>query len=1752
MRTISTIDPTLRWPGPARFTAAGFVLFLAMFAQYPSAWAEESTTSAILPADIDSEHSAAYSNGNASPLEKSQLNNLLSSGGQGGKWSVVKSSDTDKNKPTAISTVFRLALKTPREIGSATLEFENAEGAAVTVGVLKSAADYPGDPQKPGDWETLEAAANHGRFECIFPRGCSARALLCTVTKAGTPPELRRWHFDQRRLHNITSYALVQGEQAPLGSAPGNIVNGGTWQNAGMNREKRVERHPITDVEPSWLILNWVTPQTPALVRIQGTLGVFKLLTFDGPPKENPALAGADRWKTLPFTQLDRRPASEGQESILLSVKADPTRTLKLEIEEPRPKGSQIVSVSEFSVWTDLKDLAVPPPPAHSDRPPVAIEYEVSQDSEMAMVIDDDKGYRVRNLFAQEERKAGKHVAYWDLTDEDGLMVPVGSYHWRAISAPPLQLRYEFTAYPNIEEHSPQSTPWPRGPRDGFLANHADLTAVCAVGDKVYMSAGGTEGGHALLEADLSGAKLWGQSDGASALFTDGKTLFIRWDDAITRFDAVRHERKPLFTISPTPERKGQLAGMAAQSGKIYAAFHGAPPYFENAAHTGLVDIDNCLPKLRPKIPRTDNRNIPLLPQRDFMSLFRLGGYIAADDRCMLSLETEGGVARRQYILLSFNRPVSVGSLIFPMPDPGDRQFSLCLLKPNATYPPRVKQDSDWVQIKTPDTGPWNCVAAPANTMTRAIRLTFAAPGDALADQLESGSRTNPDLKEDVGLGEHNAQDSGLLGAAEKWKGRIDGMRILQRRFEAASGVAVHVNSGTFDPKSGEWDAHRAAILSPDHPAIYEMEWNSPQKVRGLSVKEIDGAETEIDVYTGPEGKIDIESPMGWKKVATYKQELRNYYEPDVTNTARARYMDGIADFGDEYETRAIRLRVIKPWSEKSGYPAGVRLDRGGRIIDPKRCRIYGVTALRYLGGEPPTDPLFTQRLEIHDGETGKLEAEFPYAGDGEIAFGPDHRLYSIAANRVVRFDEAIKSATDFISTGLENPRLLAFSPDGRLLVYDHGKTERVVRVFDSAGKFQHLIGNPAPRVAGPYDPTNLGNVSSLSADRAGGVWMAYPQENPRRIMKFKLEGAFVREFLGNTNYGGGGVLDPYDRRRLYFKDMLFDLDWDRGTSRINAMMSLKSEEASIWSEGSFRVDMGPVVTRGHRYMVSMPPGTSPTQPVGAVLLYDEKSMTTRLAAAMGAAKSFTYLKGPEFLASLGGKPLGDFDFIWCDRNLDGVVQLSEVQFFPHEESRGPLGLFQGDLSVTAGQSRYEVKEFLSDGTPQYVCKAAGFSALYRLDNGNWFRFGKRPSDSENDANEVVNSAGERIWSYPAHLGMDGLFVPPWSPGVEQLQFGIVGHATAPGDLGEFLVINGNDGQTSIWTADGFLAGHITLHMLDPRATGWPAEHSRGTRLDGLTLGQEHFHAYFCKTDGDNHFYLVAGGNHISLIEVDGLENFHRIGGTIPVTPEIREKVRTWQAARVKTQIFARAPLINCPKVIPRSPGVIDEQSWGPPGSIGDIATFRMAHDERNLYLSWRGSGLFKNGGDDFHRYFKTGAAVDLMLGVDPGADVDRPVPGPGDLRLLVTFIAGAPKIVLYRPVASNAASNQAWQTTTPAGGTTHFDQVMLVQDAFVTSRIVEGGFRIDVMMPLAELGIKVTEGMQLKMDWGVLSTRDGNSTSSRQYWANSTAVGVADEPTEARLEPNLWGHVQFIDPLSGGGLGEPKKNRPTDDLEEK
>ena len=86
-----------------------------------------------------------------------------------------------------------------------------------------------------------------------------------------------------------------------------------------------------------------------------------------------------------------------------------------------------------------------------------------------------------------------------------------------------------------------------------------------------------------------------------------------------------------------------------------------------------------------------------------------------------------------------------------------------------------------------------------------------------------------------------------------------------------------------------------------------------------------------------------------------------------------------------------------------------------------------------------------------------------------------------------------------------------------------------------------------------------------------------------------------------------------------------------------------------------------------------------------------------------------------------------------------------------------------------------------------------------------------------------------------------------------------------------------------------------------------------------------------------------------------------------------------------------------------------------------------------------------------------------------------------------------------------------------------------------------ENSYVVEAAIPLAAIGLAPEPGQVLKMDWGVLTTDDGFVTRSRAYWANPMATGVSDEPTEARLQPHLWGHMRFVESADTKGMPRPQ-----------
>ncbi len=814
----------------------------------------------------------------------------------------------------------------------------------------------------------------------------------------------------------------------------------------------------------------------------------------------------------------------------------------------------------------------------------------------------------------------------------------------------------------------------------------------------------------------------------------------------------------------------------------------------------------------------------------------------------------------------------------------------------NAPYPPNLDDARQWIPFPDQADKAWGALPAPPNTLTRALRITLVKgkqKDDLLSETVKGTAAPAIDLDVAKSAGEKpSLTEFGV--SRESWLGQLEGMKLLRRRFSNVPADAeIRVNSGTVT-RDGEWDAERTRPLTEADPGIYVMQWKSAQRIRGLAIKEIDGKTTKIDVYTGAaEGPIDISAAADWLAVGEHQPVRRNHHGNTEADNHFARYMDDYVDFGREIATRAVRLRVIEQWSDNGTYgELGMRTDLGGMKVDPTRCRVFGVAPLAYIGGEPPTDPLTTRRIEIYDVASGKLEQQLPIDRPGQIAYHPAGDLLAISGKDVVKVGPGGGKPEIFISD-LEAPVDLAFDADGQLYVFDAGQDRQNVRVYDAAAHLVRSIGEPGGLQIGAWNPRRMGQVTDIDIDHTGQLWVVENQYFPKRITLWSKDGKFKKEFFGNTAYGGGGVLDPWDKTRAFYGPLEFKIDWKTGQSRLKNL---------TW-QGATPAGVVPIRIDSRTYLVTRPADSQVAMSCGIVYLYEHDHL--KLVAAVGPAANFEPLKNPELISRFSGKALTELHFCWSDLNGNGTVDFEELVLSP--KMVGHLTNFNRDLGIQSGRFRFQVKEFLPNGVPVYEeRRLPGLTEgdFYRLDDGNFYRFGYGLKEA------VLTPEGQVRWTYPSEgngvLAFDQF--RSWNPGQVVSQFGFVGHETAPqGDLGEFVVINTNLGDWNIWTRDGLLVGPLFRDLRDPQVRPWSmAEHERGMLLKDITVGQEHFSGYLCRSMQDDKYYAVAGHNHFSVLEVHGLEKFQRTSGKFEVTADDLRRAQNWTEQHEQRSVYER------------------------------------------------------------------------------------------------------------------------------------------------------------------------------------------------------------------------------------------------------
>ena len=138
---------------------------------------------------------------------------------------------------------------------------------------------------------------------------------------------------------------------------------------------------------------------------------------------------------------------------------------------------------------------------------PVEFTYTMPHDGFATLVVDDERGRRVKNVIGMAPRSKGQQTDRWDGTDDTGKLMPPGTYRMRGLLHAGIDPAYE-AGY-----GSPGVPPWETADGSGgWMSDHNPNVAVAAGNGMMLLAASGCEGGRALIGTDLNGRRKWGES----------------------------------------------------------------------------------------------------------------------------------------------------------------------------------------------------------------------------------------------------------------------------------------------------------------------------------------------------------------------------------------------------------------------------------------------------------------------------------------------------------------------------------------------------------------------------------------------------------------------------------------------------------------------------------------------------------------------------------------------------------------------------------------------------------------------------------------------------------------------------------------------------------------------------------------------------------------------------------------------------------------------------------------------------------------------------------------------------------------------------------------------------------------------------------------------------------------------------------------------------------------------------------------
>lgn len=809
--------------------------------------------------------------------------------------------------------------------------------------------------------------------------------------------------------------------------------------------------------------------------------------------------------------------------------------------------------------------------------------------------------------------------------------------------------------------------------------------------------------------------------------------------------------------------------------------------------------------------------------------------------------------------------------------------------------------------------------------------------------------------------------------------------------------------------------------------------------------------------------------------------------------------------------------------------------------------KVYVLAGIAARDGVLVCSMIRQNELLFIDARAGKILRREKIENPRGLTFDIHGRLLVLSGTKLLRLDSSTSKTETLISSGLEDPRHVTTAANGNIFITDRGASHQV-KVFSAKGEFVRAIGEAGAPALGKYNPKHMNNPNGLALDLQGDVWVAEADNFPRRVSVWSQQGELMRTFYGPTEYGGGGVLDPQDATKFFYKGMEFALDWKSGTDSLQRVFA-RPDPLMEAHGGHFSPDY-PLYIQGRRYFTSCYTH-NPTGGDNVAFLWRDDGQSAKLVAGLGDAHQFHILRTPEFrsLWPTGTKPDEENPapekhaaFIWSDLNDDGRPQPDEVKM-TREVLRGITVM--NDLSFIAARfggitALFAPSQISSSGVPEYDLQPAILGPA----GGNPPSSGGNQAITTHDWTITTNAAapfsphgiggmfkGEPRWSYPSawpglHASHEAAI--PDRPGM------VVGHTRllggfVQGRAGPMFCINGNMGNMYLFTADGLFVATL-FHDIRLRPNWAAPVATRNMDVTDVSLHDENFWPSITQTP-DGKIFLIDGGR-TSLVRVDGLDSLQRLPEqTLEVTPADLDKSRAWFARAEAARQKARGSGILS-VVMRQQPPMVDGKlddwpattDWASIDRRGIKANFNsnsrpyevsaaVTLSAGTLYAAWRTTekDLLSNSGETPNALFKTGGCLDLMLQADTAQ------------RLLITLVKGKPRALLYRlkvpGTTQPVAFGSPWRSI-------HIDVVEDVTDHLTFATDTTGNFEIS--LPLETLHWHPKPGDTAHADLGVLRGSNGQTT-QRIYWSNKATAITADVPSEAELTPHLWGKWKVI-----------------------